>query len=428
MTAGRIAIAAAFTAISCVAASPQPSVRFTREIPWHGRGVWLKADTHVHTRFSDGSATVEDVVSKAESFGCGVIAITDHIDHDLKGATPEYFDAIDAARRAHPSMTILAGAEWNIPPRGGDEHAVVLPPPATERRLVGFKPQFDDLDRSTHDAALADDGLRWLAAELTAGDARPVVTYEHPSRRDAHSIDNVADVRRWRGVNDVLIGMAGAPGHQGYSPVGGYKHGEATIDRWDPAVARVGDAWDTLLGSGLDVWGALAPSDFHNADPRDLNDYWPCQFSETWIYAADRSPEAVLRALRAGSFFGDHGGIVREAILSVRAPGLPRAAEAGEAIRVPVESRVSIDLDMKVPATAWDKSANQIDVLDLIGIDDGGAHVLASKAPAAASPPVSVEATVGDRGLAVRARGFRTMPDGSRLAFYTNPVRVEPAR
>src|SRR4051794_17970772 len=80
-----------------------------------------------------------------------------------------------------------------------------------------------------------------------------------------------------------------------------------SVDRWDPAVARLGDAWDTLLAGGLDVWAAHAPSDFHNADPNDLNDYWPGQFSETWLYAPERTHAGALRALRAGTFFAAHG-------------------------------------------------------------------------------------------------------------------------
>src|SRR5262245_39090094 len=39
--------------------------RFTREVPWAGAGAWIKADTHIHTRFSDGSYAPADVAAKA---------------------------------------------------------------------------------------------------------------------------------------------------------------------------------------------------------------------------------------------------------------------------------------------------------------------------------------------------------------------------
>src|SRR5262245_47798402 len=72
------------------------AARFIRQIPWAGKGTWVKADTHTHTRFSDGSHTPDEVAAKAAEHGCQVIAITDHADNNLRAATPEYADAIRA--------------------------------------------------------------------------------------------------------------------------------------------------------------------------------------------------------------------------------------------------------------------------------------------------------------------------------------------
>ena len=161
-------------------------------------------------------------------------------------------------------MIVFAGVEWNIPPENGNEHVTVLVAPELEKQLTTFKQLFDDLNRSSRDRKTAAEGLRWLAANATSADGiAPVAVYEHPSRRDERSIENVADMKAWRAVNDIVIGFAGAPGHQGNKPIGSYEYKEKPIDRWDPVAARVGDAWDTLLRDGLDVWAAYAPSDFH---------------------------------------------------------------------------------------------------------------------------------------------------------------------
>ena len=158
------------------------------------------------------------------------------------------------------------------------------------------------------------------------------------------------------------------------------------MDRWDPAAARVGDAWDTLLRQGLDVWAAYAPSDFHTENLANLADYWPGEFSETWVYAPERSAAGVLRALRAGSFFADHGRIVREVELRVNTDGLPRAAGAGETIAVAQDAAVVAQLTFQVPPTAWRAGPNHIDLVELIGIDPSGAKILAQGAPRPPAP------------------------------------------
>jgi hypothetical protein len=63
--------------------------RFLRTIAWAATGIWLKAETHVHTGFSDGGP-IHEVVDHAVANGCDVLAITDHTDSGLRAATPEY--------------------------------------------------------------------------------------------------------------------------------------------------------------------------------------------------------------------------------------------------------------------------------------------------------------------------------------------------
>jgi len=405
---------------------PNAQARFVREIPWAGRGSWIAADTHTHTTFSDGANSPSEVAAKAVEFGCRALAIADHGDGNLKAATPEYAAAITAARAANPGLAVVAGLEWNVPPWAGDEHATVLVPPGANewKTLSEFKRRFDDFNSPDHDSLDALTALRWLAANGAEGGVRPVVVYNHPSRKDAKSMENVADIVRWRSVNDLVIGFEGGPGHQWKAGPGGYEYLEKPIDRWDPAVARVGDAWDTLLQKGLVVSGAYATSDFHGALANQGADRWPCEFSETWLYVPEVTTAGVLRALAAGVMWGVHGHIARSVEFAVEATGLSRPAMAGEAINVPSGSSVTVTLRMVVPETDWEGQPNHIDQIELIGVTKDKVTLLATRPPMQAGEAFRENVAVPAGGIVLRLRGRRIVPGGPNLMFYTNPIWI----
>jgi hypothetical protein len=288
--------------------------------------------------------------------------------------------------------------------------------------LQEFKDRFDDFELGDRPKPEAAPALRWLASRTDSG-LGPLVIYNHPSRPDAASMENVGDLTGWRAVNDVVIGFEGAPGHQGATPLGSYRYTEQPIDRWDPAAARPGDAWDTLLQRGIDIHAALAGSDFHS-DRGGLNDYWPCQFAETWLYVPEATPAGVLRALRAGTFFAAHGRIVRDVRLGVSAAGLPRSAMAGEAIRVMPGAAIDVSVTFTVPETDWEGQPNAIDEVEVIVITPGGVTVRAIPVDGTGRKTVTTRLTVDREGVVVRARGRRTVAGGHALMFYTNAVRV----
>ena len=132
------------------------------ELPWASSGVWLKADTHVHTKFSDGGSTVDEVVDQAVANGCDVLAITDHTDGNLKAATPEYHAAIASARERTPQLVLITGMEWNVPPGKGEDHAAVLfPPEMDDAAMTGeFKSAFRRPEQGGREPGARECGVR----------------------------------------------------------------------------------------------------------------------------------------------------------------------------------------------------------------------------------------------------------------------------
>ena len=171
------------------AREPQQTSSFLVQHDWVGKGQWIRGDTHVHTRFSDGGYSPADVATQAVKHGCEVIGFPDHAARRLKGASPEYMAAIQAVRKAQPALAVIAGLEWNVPPFGGDEHATLLVPegPREDSILAEFKRRFDDSDVVDSPKPDVQAALTWLAQTTAASSVKPVVIYNHPSRKDASS-------------------------------------------------------------------------------------------------------------------------------------------------------------------------------------------------------------------------------------------------
>ena len=225
---------------------PQDQPRLVEAVPRAKTSDWLLVDTHTHTKFSDGRASVDEVVQKAIQAGCDAMAITDH-SHYKGTAGVAYLAEIELADARYPNLIVLGGMEWNIPPYGGREHVTVLLEPAlAQRALADFKDRFDRKET-------AEEALMWLRAQMEDEDGA-VLIYNHPSRADKHPDENLSDMEAWRAVNSLFVGFEGAPGHQKrVTNIGAYTKRFKTEDRWDPVAANVGGTWDTLLDRGEEL-------------------------------------------------------------------------------------------------------------------------------------------------------------------------------
>lgn len=301
-----------------------PSVRgpaVITSVPWAGRDANIIFDHHSHTVFSDGRLTPSALVDLARDGGCNVLAITDHSD-TAGTASGRQFSEIRELRQQNPGFLLFAGVEINMPSYGEREHANVIVDPAMEEEVL---PRLRDAAEGAIAEALAasresgsDQEFLRLAASYHARGDRLLMIYNHPSRKDPDAFENYADIIRWNSEAPLFIGFAGAPGHQNKAEPGNYRAPIFTKDRWDPVVAEVGGTWDRLLSEGHQLWGAIAGSDYHNGNL----DKPPCDFSRTHIAASDLSYQAVLKALRAGTFWADHGQILRQLSFSAEIAGL----------------------------------------------------------------------------------------------------------
>jgi hypothetical protein len=224
-----------------------------------------------------------------------------------------------------------------------------------------------------------------------------------------------------------LIGFEGAPGHQAGTKLGSYEGGLRLKGRWDPLVAIVGGVWDQLLAEQIDVWAALATSDFHGEQEyAGAADYPPGRFSETWLLAPDRTARGALQALRAGTFFSAHGHIVRGVDLALVTEDLPRPAHAGETVALKTPATCQVRFTFETPPTDWRQQPNRIESVELIGVTAETTAVLGASQKLANGEPVIFSVEVPAGGMVIRARGRRSAADGPDLEFYTNPIRVQP--
>lgn len=237
------------------AAGPAPVGGVPAAAPLEG-GVWLAGDLHLHSDHSaDGTAPLPELIAAAEAAGMGYFIATDHDNHvegDVAGNTwadPAY---------ASESMLILYGAEWTTHRGHGN---TISARPYDHAAFYALRDALD-VDIAAQKAE--------LGIHLSAN---------HPDNADSFSFsyDMIDSVEVWN------------------SAIWPLNTGAVTI-------------WDDLLKSGRPI-AARGGSDAHHTLAEGLAAGNPNGLQQggnyvgtptTWIYAAERSAEAVVAALTEG--------------------------------------------------------------------------------------------------------------------------------
>jgi hypothetical protein len=215
--------------------------------PFELAGSWYRGNLHGHTTESDGSLTPADYAGFYRSHGYDFAAVTDH------------WRLTDMGRYADRAFAWIPGAELDgRDERRGTLHHVLglglrdLPPREAAATLQG-----------TVDAIRSRGGLAFVAHPY----------WSAQTSADLLAADGYAGIEVWNATAEV---------------------------RWGKGLASV--HWDEMLQSGRWV-SALATDDAHHRPEQgdDMGLGW------VMVRAAERTTEAILRALAAGSFYASTG-------------------------------------------------------------------------------------------------------------------------
>ena len=79
--------------------------------------------------------------------------------------------------------------------------------------------------------------------------------------------------------------------------------------------AILGGFWDSMLAEGRHFW-ITANSDSHIHYTQGGIDFWPGEYSKTYVYA-ESNPADILAALRGGRIFVTTGDLISELYVDV---------------------------------------------------------------------------------------------------------------
>jgi len=286
--------------------------------------VWLVGDHHMHTLSSDGSHTMEYDVEHAE--GLDFIVITNHGSTENLGKIEKEYEELLRLREENPELLMFYGFEWNVP---SGEHATFIVEPGKQElaQIRDFMQRFDE--NTNKNASREADAVRALAYAETMN-PKPIVILNHPSRKGRYSL---SELRAYDNAGSVAVGFEGAPGHQANPERGSYPAKEPGSSRtyggYDIMTAKVGGYWDTMLSEGR-RWFITANSDFHEHYTEGGEDFWPGQYSKTFVYAREKSYKGVMDALRSGNCFTVSGDLITS--LDLDAESDNNAATMGETL------------------------------------------------------------------------------------------------
>ena len=212
--------------------------------PFDSPGEWLRCALHAHTTNSDGDLPPEALVRHYDWAGYDVLAISDHWVRTDEPSTP--------------GLLVIPSAELNAlaPTREDDAHVLALGLTADP---VVPETEFAPLQEVVS-YVIAHGGVPFLAH-----------TYWSGLRVDQwETCEGLAGIEVWNSGCELEVGRGDASLH-----------------------------WDEALERGR-RFSALATDDSHHPG-------FDSGFAWTWVRAREKTREAVLDALRDGSFYGSTG-------------------------------------------------------------------------------------------------------------------------
>jgi hypothetical protein len=212
--------------------------------PFEGDGVWLRCALHAHTTNSDGEMAPDMLVRHYQWAGYDVLAITDHW--------------VRTVERSTRKLLVIPSTELNAQ-AGGPEH---------DAHLLALGVEADPVIPESEFAPLQE-VVSWIAEN--GGVPYIAHTYWSGLRTDQwEDCEGLFGIEVWNSGCELELGR-----------------GDASLQ------------WDEALEHGRHLFG-LATDDSHHPG-------FDSGFAWTMVRAEEKSQEAVLAALRSGSFYGSTG-------------------------------------------------------------------------------------------------------------------------
>lgn len=329
---------------------------------------WRAGDHHVHSEYSGefdttrspivfhkGADAVYPIVTNAimaKNFGLTWAMCTDHggPTHSKVNIEQAYPDLL-RSRKLVPEVLQFWGMEFDAPAL--DHHTLMIPRHDDEaKQLFELESRFAKYDAFPTDPARDTEAKMVEFLKVARGmPHKPLVIAHHASRSapglGVYGQDTPREFRNGNNAApDVYIGFEGAPGHQA-GPLNGGKRGgygnHPTYGGFDQMTARVGGLWDSLLGEGR-RWWITATSDSHVHWTRGGSDFWPGEYSKTYVYARQDYGD-IMDGLRNGRIWVTTGDLIRS--LDVTATSQGKTAEVGETITVNRRSRTDVEIEIR---------------------------------------------------------------------------------
>ncbi|WP_328534587.1 phosphoesterase [Micromonospora zamorensis] len=329
--------------------------------------VWRAGDHHIHSEYSGefdttkspivfhkGADAVYPIVTNAimaKNFGLTWAMCTDHggPTHSKVNIEQAYPDLL-RSRKLVPEVLQFWGMEFDAPSL--DHHTLMIPRHDDEaKQLFELESRFAKYDAFPTDPARDTEARMVEFLKVARGmPHKPLVIAHHASRSapglGVYGQDTPREFRNGNNAApDVYIGFEGAPGHQA-GPLNGGKRGgygnHPTYGGFDQMTARVGGLWDSLLGEGR-RWWITATSDSHVHWTRGGSDFWPGEYSKTYVHARQDYGD-IMDGLRNGRIWVTTGDLIRS--LDVTATSQGRTADVGETITVSRRSRTDVEIEI----------------------------------------------------------------------------------